>query len=261
MMFLSERYVMFAAFREVEDVEPCLLVADLLSMAATDPRTPRELGNTFTFYFPPFANSVLVQNFYIRSNPQPTREPEQVPFSTASDNRLCVTYFRVYDDGQSLCFVAFASSFLSLIEIAARCNMKRFEWYMWVPDNCRIIPKMYYSNVWFLAMYGTKVVAKRSPRGRQAYLDVYDFNQLALRKEEKDLNRGTDERAIKGWKCVSAPAVFRAGDVFKCEVETRLGYRLKSWAIPRELSSCSPMCSEDGIILVVSQTAIQAWHL
>ncbi|KAF8640379.1 hypothetical protein AX17_000049 [Amanita inopinata Kibby_2008] len=277
MAFLSERYLILATLRlsdTLDELEPTLTAVDFV---ATPPQRRRldELESIFTFCFPPMAETASALDIEVRSDAAPiwTPGPElTVPFFTSRNNRLCVITLLVDPGGnfaQEIVLHALGSTFLSLMKEASLSETAtQFDWDMWGPEGSRMsMPAFPRSQTWVCYVYGTRYVSTGLSRRRRAgYVYMYDFNQLGLRwhkQRQEDAGGGSEATARKGAEdvdeeaeerllCVTAPTVFEAGTIFRDEVETRLGYRVRGVAIPGEPSmlSRSAMCSEDSIILV-----------
>ena len=229
---------------------PYLAIVDFIA-EPSEQRELYELENAFTFHFPRLAENAIVQEIRIRSDPAPIWIPDPklaVPFFTARHNRL---YVVTICSLQTVLLYALGSTFLSLINQAD--GRKSFAWDTWGPDGSRMmITPRAHSRTWVCYVYGTRCVStRRIAQSRHIYM--YDFNQLALRhKLYQDARRSEvegdelEERLV----CITAPTVLEAG-IFREDVSTRLGYRVRRWRVP-EMLLLEAMCSEDGLILVVS---------
>jgi hypothetical protein len=264
MSFLSERHLMLGVVRldGTHGITEASLV--MLDFVAEGPER-RELNaveNAFTFYFPRLAEDMDITDIQIRSDPAPIWTPDPklaVPFFTARHNRLYVITLGVVNGTfRTVLLYALGNTFLSLIKQADGQGNKQFGWDRWGPDGTRMmIPQHAHSRTWVCYVYGTRcVTTKRWSRTRRLYL--YDFNQPALRWSKQkdarmsDMNNAVEDDELEGYlACVTAPTRLEAGDIFEEEVETRLGYRMGYWTVPGVMP-LEAMCSEDGLILVVS---------
>jgi hypothetical protein len=120
------------------------------------------------------------------------------------------------------------------------------EWENWGPSNTRILDLPFgLSDTWVCYTFGKKFVyprpdsSGRSTREPDLFLDVYDFNQLAIRKESKTSGESPEEQ--------NPPST----PLFQSPVQGLLPYRRTSIPITRfrwDLESW--MLSQDSIILV-----------
>jgi hypothetical protein len=271
MTILSERHVLLGVLRQISDrKQPCLMAVDCIG-ESPQRQGLNTLQNAFTFSFPSLAYYTVIQDVIVRSNPAATWKQVQSPFFTASQNRVYTVYFLMdYQVDQALCFVGLESALLSLIKSTRLSNdgsRKCFDWSSWGPDSTRLIRDLPFSRAWRWFEFGTRFVGTRSTATHRLCVDVYDFNQLAMRyhgqREEgaatTRLNtngvevQGGVEEADHQLVYVTAPTRLMAGDVFRDQVETKLCYGLRSWQVREAYIGLVPaMCSEDGIVLAVS---------
>ncbi|KAF8634482.1 hypothetical protein AX15_000921 [Amanita polypyramis BW_CC] len=268
MAFLSERHLILGVTRTstvLGNMEPSLVVVDFIA-EPSGRRGIDMLKNAFTFRFPPMADITTVLDIEVRSDPAPIWAPDpklQVPFFAARRNRLYVITFLVRtSEDIPLALLQFVpgNTFLSLIQGAAGQNVVQFDWDTWGPEGSRMVtPPFLHSETWVCYVYGTRYVSMRVSRGhRTDHIYVYDFNQLALRWKQRqdagnaEMNNAVADTVEQRLYCATAPTRFAAGEIFQEGVETRLGYRVKGWAIPNEgkRQSWHAMCYEDGIVLV-----------
>ena len=260
MAFLSERHVILGvAHLDGNPLEskPYLAVVDFIA-EPSERRELDELENAFTFHFPRLAANVIVQEIRIRSDPAPMWIPDPklaVPFFTARHNRL---YVITICSIRTVLLYALGNTFLSLINQAN--GQKSIAWDTWGPDGSRMmISPRAHSRTWVCYVYGTRCVSTRR-KAQTRHIYMYDFNQPALRhKQYQDAGRSEveDDELEERVVCVTAPTVLEAGKIFRQEVSTRLGYRARRWGVPGMLL-LEAMCSEDGLILVVSVLGQQA---
>lgn len=262
MAFLSERYLMLGVVRF--DTEASLVIVDFVA-EASEQRELDAVENAFTFHFPRLAENTFIPNMQIRSDPAPIWTPDPklaVPFFTARHNRLYViSLVLVNGNFLTILFYALGNTFLSLIKQAGGQGNKQFSWDRWGPEGSRlIIPRRALSPTWVCYVYGTRCVSTRR-QSRTKRVCLYDFNQLALRWSKQqdarmsDINNAVEDDGLEGCLvCVTAPTRFEAGEIFEEDVETRLGYRMGYWTVPGVTPGMSleAMCSEDGLVLVVS---------
>jgi hypothetical protein len=280
MTFLSERHIIIGVLRVVPGTlfvpEASLVAVDFIA-ESPDRRRLDDVENAFVFCFPPLAEAVDILDITVFSDPAPVWKPHSslsVPFFTARHDRLYVINILVRPDGNEVRTVqlfALDSSFLSLMEKISDEKDMRFDWALWGPNGTRMIVPEFPDSGWFTRyVNGRRYVSTRaSPMEPAHFVYVYDFNQLALGRsillESKaahllnaDVAAAGAMVKAKGEKVqqylgVTAPTKFTGGGIFRDEVETRLGYRVKCWAIPERPEILSVMCSEDGIVLVVSE--------
>jgi len=124
------------------------------------------------------------------------------------------------------------------------------------------IPSVSFDS-WACYVHGTKFVvseSSNSPRTRNNFtVQFFDFNQNAVRRAVSQGAKvsSTDPVEFEYLECdeslcVTAPTVFRAGEIFRDEVGTYLPYRWIAKKIPSTRDDCATMCSEDSIIVVES---------
>ena len=279
MTILSERHVLLGVIYQLSDrrKQPCLLVVDFIA------EPPQQQGldtlqNTLTFSFPVLAYDSVIQDVIVRSNPAATCTQDSespFPFFAASYNRIYAVYFLMdHQVDRALCFVGLESALLSLIwSTGFPSGRRRFEWSAWGPDSTRLIRDLPFSRAWRWFTYGTRFIGTRSSP-THPYVDVYDFNQLALRyygrrgtgtattrlnTDGVKAQGGVEEERDHQLVYVTTPTRLVAGDVFHDQVETKLGYGMRSWQVHEaSIESVPAMCSEDGIILVVSNYILNA---
>lgn len=247
-------------------MNPNLVIVDFIA-EASERRDLYTLENAFTFHFPRLAEHTNVQDIRIRSDPAPIWTPDPklaVPFFTARHNRLyVVTLCMVHGIFRTVYLYALGDTFISLIKQADGQN-KQFAWDTWGPDGSRmIVSPSVHSRTWVCYVYGTRCVSARGRR-RTRRIDVYDFNQPALRwHEHQDARKPDMSNAVEDGEperrlvCITVPTVLEAGDIFWEDVETRLGFRMGRWSVPEDML-LEAMCNEDGLVLVVSVFGQQA---
>lgn len=273
MAFLSEKHIMFAILRR--PILPSLVVVDFIA-EPPEQRTLDEVENAFTFRFPPISDITTVFKISVRSDPAPNWAPSPsspVPFFTSRRDRLYFITLRVSTaelGTREVEIYALGRTFLSLIENICGQSTASFGWDAWGPEGARmIISQNSHSPTWTRYVYGTRHVSTRQPQGDHAdYVYIFDFNQQGLKwsvDHEHDLvgdiiakftatmvlDEETAETLLP-YLNITEPTKVSGGDIFQLDVETRLGYRMKRWAIPGRPRVRSAMCSEDGIVIVVS---------
>ncbi|KIL67022.1 hypothetical protein M378DRAFT_159984 [Amanita muscaria Koide BX008] len=258
MVFLNERYVLMA----IKGDYPYLVAIDFLA-EPPERRGLDELENYFIFRFPDISHSSSVDGITVQPNPRSIWGADSnpsVPFSLVPQNRLFVVHLHSNNIDENLYFAILEASFLSLIKTGLRVNNNSFGWSMWGPEHSRALPNYPNFPAWLVPSYGTRFAMKRHlPHGR-IFVDVYDFNQLRCltnKKQNGDLetpenvNVSENSEMIEGRQvCVLAPTRFKA-NIFRDEVDTRLGYRVTSWSVPGNANErfISAICSEDAIII------------
>ena len=280
MTFLSGRHVVFGIFQPFED--PNLVVVDFIAETSKR-RTLQDMENAFTFRFPPFAEAAHVLDLNIRSYPSPGWTPDpglSVPFHSARHDRLYVIALPVQvnlDITRMVRVYALASTFLSCINTATGQSTRCFDWDVWGPMWTRMGVSQVLDSQWFTrCVYGTRHASTRKQQGQHAdYVYICDFNQLALRWSTRDANDAesseigvdddsfvdqADAEASLPYVNVTAPSKIADSGIFRVEVETKLGYRVKRWAVPGKPRVRSVMCSEDGIVIVVSGSKRNGSH-
>jgi len=69
------------------------------------------------------------------------------------------------------------------------------------------------------------------------------------KKFVSESTKGDDEESLDASMShvdVTTPTILKGGEIFKDDVETRLGYRVKLLSIPKVVSV---LCGEDGIVI------------
>lgn len=217
--------------------------------------------------------------FTVRSDPSPPWAPHsdlQVPFHITQDAKMFVASLWVRNRAlvDHLTLVIPQSTLLSRLDLLGPMTAPPLDWEAWGPAGSRMT-KLYTPNVafdsWACYVYGTKlIVPEHSSRTNNEFIvQVFDFNLNAVRRavsQDANVNvypcpTDTSVTHLECDKslCITAPTVFKAGDVFKEEVKTCLPYRWIAKVIPSTRSECSTMCSEDSII-VVDVSAITLNH-
>ena len=278
MTFLSERHIIIGVLRMAGGtlfVTEAILVAVDFIAESPDRRWLDDAETAFVFFFPPLAETVDILDVTVFSDPAPIWKPHSslpVPFYTALHDRLYVVNILVRPGGNDVRTVqlfALDSSFLSLMEKVSDERV-RFDWALWGPNGTRMMVPEFPDSGWFTRYVdGRRYVSTRASHTEPAhFVHVYDFNQRALRRSKLHesnaahlanagvavagaMNAAKGEK-IQPYLSVTEPTKFKGG-IFRDEVETRLGYRLKRWEIPGRPVILSVMCSEDGIVLVVSE--------
>jgi hypothetical protein len=199
-----------------------------------------------------------------------------VPFFAARHNRLyVVTIFLRTCAGfdREVQLYTLGTTFLSPIERAADPTSVYLDWHIWGPEGTRMMLHPSSSlETWESEVYGTRYVSTRqSPGSHTEFVYIYDFNQSGLKwsrksSQSKGAGSGMDitiQDFMSGKRnvtpsCldVTTPTKIVDNEIFQDEVETKLGYNIKRWEIPGRPRVQSAMCSEDGLVFVVSELLV-----
>ncbi|KIL71782.1 hypothetical protein M378DRAFT_155391 [Amanita muscaria Koide BX008] len=264
MVFLSERYIMLGVLHgELGSIQPRLVAIDFIAEPA-ERRKLEDTEKTFIFCLPALAETADAFRVDVRTDPAATWQPDSklpVPFFTSPNHRLYVITLLIATERnfvRTVQLCALGNTFLSLIERFTGQNTAYFNWRTWGPEGTRMTVLQFVpSQTWVCYVYGTRYVSARR-KHRTDYVYIYDFNQQALRwnsvNEEGDA-ANTDmniavESTVDGWKAITAPTITANEEIFEDRIETKLGFRVRSWAIPGPSRQRSMMCSEDGIVIV-----------
>jgi hypothetical protein len=192
----------------------------------------------------------------IRSDPAPSWTPDhqlKVPFSVANDSRLFVISLSSDLANPTNLFVPL-STFLTHINTIREGQEERlFSWDEWGPSGSRMTNLQMASEVWVCHVFGTKSVAIEEEGHGRLVVSIYDFNQLAYRRERSRIGGPTT-----GTQFISANDRTYCGKSAFNMITTSLPHR--RWTIPLSAASTvdAVMCSEDNIIIVGVRTLPQA---
>ncbi|KIL61350.1 hypothetical protein M378DRAFT_180091 [Amanita muscaria Koide BX008] len=278
MTLLSEEYIIFGVL-ETRTV-PSLVVVDFVS-GPPEPQRLCDVKHAFTFYFPPFAQKASIIDVDVRSDPSPSWAPNSelpVPFFTSRHHRIYVITILVAPNGimiepKTLQFFALGKFFISLTRKFADQVPAYIDWPAWGPKGTRMLVFPYRVEWFTRYVYGSRYVTTNGRVGLgDEHVYIYEFNQTMVRWKKRNITNDTTsadtgtttesaedptkaDNLKSAQRCVivTAPSRFADREIFQVEVETKLGYCMTLWEIPQEWRPRSVMCSEDGIVIVVSQ--------
>jgi hypothetical protein len=261
--FLSRNRVLFGVQKPKE---PSLIIVDITTLTPGRQRL-EEVENKFTFHLPPFSNMVQDVKIDCYSVAAPEPNPDfLVPFFTARDPRnhlhLITLLVETGDIVHQVHLYALSHSFLSLIDMAAGQNTADFDWPMWGPEGTRMMLTSAMSSRSALGPStfpsGTRHVSTGRPATQPVdRIHIYDFNQYALRRSDKNKRENaeggdSEDAQASPYADVTAPTTIAEDEIFQGEIETELGYRTKCWVIQGEPKVRYPLCVEDAIGIWVS---------
>jgi hypothetical protein len=249
--FLTESHVLVAVLTEMGAQ---LLIIDFKK--ASEETSPIERCDC-AFNFPvinPWANLLHIT---IRSDPGPLwapRSQQQVPFFHDTRNRLFVVTLWVFDGRVVQDIVLFIPSSTLLIHfnhVLAAGDVDLVPWKTWGPHGTRLIPSLSHSTVWVCYVYGTKFVVTRPARRGSRSLQVYDFNQLALRHSLQHRRKShVKTEFVTGYKGLSSDVLCT---IFADDVATSLPYRKQTMLLDNKMCGGdieAAMCNEDNLVIV-----------
>ena len=234
------------------DLEPRLIVLDFVT-EFNERHHVEAAEHVCSFRFPQLRTSADPLKLEIRSDPSPSWTPNSglnVPFYVAENNRLYVItlWLGVHNVLHSVTLLAPLPTFLSCMDGSISHRIDNvFQWSDWGPKGTRMLMnRIPPSAVWVCYVYGLKYVALRKDQNRKHFVvDVYDFNQPALRRAlHKNHDTNTETYVID-------PSVLGEDDIFEDAVETSLPYRLRTLPLDlRSIAHVAIVCSEDSLIIV-----------
>lgn len=255
--FLTKRYILVGGFEDVPfDLrQPRLFVVDLDSDSGE--RTEfDEMEYLCAFLYPACYPWVHALSFLIRSDPCTDWSPHgslEVPFSIGSGPRLYVVTIWVMHGEEITPIDLFVLSDTLLAHVSAVGEGESrhdFEWPKWGPRGTRMMAQAPHSHVWVCYVFGTRfsTITGGGEGGTSRTLEVWDFNQLGMRR---DMKRDRKRCGVE-WHIGDTSVL--GGRVFADEVRTGLPYRVfrRELAAPREGEPdyTEAMCSEDSVVLV-----------
>ncbi|KAF9078284.1 hypothetical protein BDP27DRAFT_1280739 [Rhodocollybia butyracea] len=271
--FLSDKHILLllasSSNADGGQTEVDLFVVDF-EQEGSETKSLMDIQYGLRFALPRFKQSVVPFKFAVRSDPSPSWNPHpdiKAPFHVAHTAKIFIASLWIQEHFiHHLALVVPQSTLLSRLNLlGAMTNNPKLAWKDWGPTESRLM-KLPMENrsfdIWACYVHGTKfVVPERSFRSRanSTTIHLLDFNQKALRNGvfrddglQTDVISDMDSSLIyyNSSLCVIASTIFRAGDLFREEVSTRLGYRWIAKPIALREGSNSLMCSEDSVILV-----------
>ncbi|KXN83876.1 hypothetical protein AN958_00956 [Leucoagaricus sp. SymC.cos] len=264
--FISDRHVVLADRYVSEDLETTDGYLTLIDFKAED-STKKSLGevsNSMKLCYPTIKDEIVYQSFNIASEPNPGWTPGQddrAPFFVAKENRIfTVSMTLSHLEGRDKAFDHFIplAAFKKCLTRLNTSKARSLPWSEWAPKETRMIRALPASEVWVCFVQGSRSIAASYRRIREEgggqsqkfFANVYDFNQLALRREKavgsvlpKHCERVDDTREA-----------LDINGIWTENVETSLPYRLYSRNISgTPLGFYYLMCTADHLVLVDSE--------
>jgi hypothetical protein len=240
--FLSEQFVMIGAADAIPgQTAPILEIYDLRhpSESEFDVFGPSVLCS---LQFPAvhYAHWPGYSRMMIRTDPSSGRSSHHsVPFSTSPTDRLYVIQCDSNStDVPSLVVFAPLSMFIAQIDALRTGETgRRFMWEEWGEKGARML-HLALSSIWITYVHGMKFATMQN---RQ--IDVYDFNQLSLKR---NLSQGESRTKSR---------LQFSSHVFSNPVYSSLGYRTWSVPVPADIAIGPPLfrpvlLTEDSLIVI-----------
>lgn len=256
--FISDRYVVLAdrylAPLSVghEETEIYLMLIDFKAEGATH-KPIEEVRNAIKLCYPTRANGAFYDTFELSADPASGWKPndDRAPFFVAKENRIFTLNVEATRANETMAFYHFIplSAFRKCLGRINMSSRQEMQWSEWAPTSTRLLQtKVLPSSVWECHTFGSRfirtTVSRRAGERGHIVAQVYDFNQLALRRQN------SEPRA--GYKCILQSELVRRQDSIWTEnVETSLPYRRFSGTLPVEASPAHMhlMCTADHIVL------------
>ncbi len=212
--------------------------------------------------YPSMAGGAAIVEFEVSSEPTPSWTPgpdDKSPFFIANNNRLFAISMRVRCNVR----LEFAFDHFVPLSVFWRClnrlnasPKQQLSWSDWAATDTRLFrASLPASNVWVCFAYGSRSMIRELSRrnGRSLSLIMYDFNQLAFRRDEargKEMVPNSYER-IKTSGPVPNPAL-ASDPVWAESVQTSLPCGRYVKALPSRPGDPFPsiMCTADNLVLV-----------
>ncbi|KAF5374083.1 hypothetical protein D9757_010711 [Collybiopsis confluens] len=272
--FLSERHVLFSTFTEEGAFE--LFIVDFIA-ESSEKQEYNSVSHGLKLALPQLALDVSPLMLTVRSDPSPHWAPHsdlKVPFyASHSDEKIFVASLWLQKASiRHLTFVFTLSALLPRLKTLGPISTdSAIPWEDWGPQATRMDESHRINagfDTWACYLYGTKLaLPEQSGRTSGNFtVHLFDFNPRAVRKAISDGSRiaegsvsNIEHIELETSLCVTAPSVFRPGDLFEDEIKTWLPYRWISRTIP-DANFSSVMCSEDSIIIVQDSTGVGACY-
>jgi hypothetical protein len=239
--FLTDKHVIVGAL-QTSTIKPSVLV---MNFKEANPESVHldDAEYQASFEIPKFRSQTNLSNISIRTDPAPTWMPHpdlQVPFFSARNGRLYVLELWL-EYGRPMDLVIPSSTLISRLD--DNRILEQIPWEDWGPTGTRMMLLPRHSHTWVCYVFGTKFVIKKQFR-QTTYLQVYDFNQLALQQALRSGDAPSDTTAFE----VRTSTVPVHG-VFLNDVHTSLPYRIKTVHLQIDPGH-DLMCSEDSLVIV-----------
>lgn len=227
---------------------PCLLAINFLE-ETSERHDLQEAAAIFVFEYPELHPDVFISEIGIHSHPG-TVSPihTAAPFSEDTKDFLLVVNLWLVVGGTLRCLVHFipASHLLSCIESPPPPGELVFMWPSWGLHKTRMMfTNNNPSDVWVCDVAGMKfVISERAPDGKSYSGRLYDFHQLALRREAAS----ETDASVSGIELNCT--VIKQKEAFDSVVSTSLPYRTVTFHLDDGHGHCAALCSEDNIVIV-----------
>jgi hypothetical protein len=213
-----------------------------------------DVQNSIKLCYPNIAADAAWLEFNIASEPTPSWTPgkdDQTPFFVARENRIFTASMIFASQSQDLAYDHFIplSAFKKCLDRLESSKGQELKWSEWAPTETRLVRTGSPSSaVWVCFAHGSRSIAGGMRRRGQRiffYTYVYNFNQLALRKD-KAMNKEMPENCerVDESRCLSTNSIWAE------VVETSLPYKRYSKRLDVPPAPYSLMCTADHLVLV-----------
>ncbi|KAI0788515.1 hypothetical protein C8Q75DRAFT_768748 [Abortiporus biennis] len=276
-VFLSDTQILVSHLGGLNDdseVEPVLGVIDFTE--ASNVRTPiKDIGFLCLFRFPLMRSWAAPLAVHLRSDPAPSWKPHpdlQVPFHVAREDRLYVVTAWIAEGVAVKTLVLFLPSqtiFKHLKALTPEEKGRCLNWDEWGPTGSRLLTAPFnHSATWVCYVHGMAFASVwRSPMvGDERYLQIYDFNPLAVKKFRADLKEGGDYKEDEEDPRITTVIIDEpahlpsAANLFINPVVTTLPFLWKKFPVD-DTRFVAVMLSEDSVIMVSSQPRIRQYRV
>ncbi|KII87711.1 hypothetical protein PLICRDRAFT_54778 [Plicaturopsis crispa FD-325 SS-3] len=212
------------------------------------------------FQLPRLARGHRPVDVTIRAEPGPSWAPPaslKVPFHAARNQRILVVTLSAGIPNVSFVFFMLQDAFLEHIDRVGTHSGYTFRWEEWGPQTTRMA-RIDPSDTWVCYLYGTKFVQLSKASTGGLCVQLYDFNQNAIRHalscEQDPEECETGSTSLLNHSTTGD----RRHSMFRDPVITCLPCRLTSFPLPNlneyyEVEAV--MLSEDALILIEHSTA------
>ncbi|TFK55467.1 hypothetical protein OE88DRAFT_622844 [Heliocybe sulcata] len=246
--FLTDTLVVITLFTFRQErpavmcLKPVLCITDFTKYSST---YRGAAGNhTVQLGLPELTPGVFPSNMKIRMDPAPAFSPsasQGVPFHIDSTNRVFIVTFTA----ASRHVHAPVTLFIPLKTVLSwyHTGRREIDWEEWGTRGTRILGTLRTSPHWLCYVYGPKFVHRSIPEE----IDVYDFNELAIRRLQAALEVPENVRIV------TEPSRFEHSGVFSEEVTTSAPYMVTTARLPERLAEdpfTIPMLTEDNLFFI-----------
>ncbi|KAK0464979.1 uncharacterized protein EV420DRAFT_1301547 [Desarmillaria tabescens] len=261
--FLTEKHVVVSVS---EGTELRLLVVDFIAESSEQTRV-KSVTHCLALRLPNLHPSTALASLTIRCDPSPAwpNQDHSIPFHVHPDEILYPVALFTGQGNHIMIFIPRRTLLAQLHHFLT--ETKEVEWPAWGPKGTRILDCWNQANVspvWACNTFGSRFVAFDVD---QEEIDVYDFNQMTLKRELGSAcpsQYGNPNEIL--WPPVNQedPTMFAIDEtivpsdslIFQEEVRTSLPFRAR--AVPTALGTgrFSAMCSQDNIIVVNASSVL-----